>query len=176
MPDISFRTHSLDYTIKKVILRRETRRKIYPKAPFANGVPLVLSMVEHQDLYIQGRRFKSGLYRAVGGPRDGMVSDGRLWYTVTISSQEIDDALRENEHLEIGEESAWKTADVLQDNVKDGAQGTGSGAGKSARLDALKDTLVAVIKRIDDVGFHNKQIITYGDEKKEREEKGRDDQ
>ena len=69
-----------------------------------------------------------------------MAANHRLWWEVSVSSQQVSDNLKENDTLELGEKAQWKAEQIVDNGVV-------------GDLYALAQEIVT---RIDHVGVENR--------------------
>lgn len=137
--DISFSLlDSTDLLVKKIWVKKETRHpSIAPKVNL--GVPVNLVVSEYQELEIL-RNKTTKRYRAAAAPRDDMVREGRLGYTFALVPIHIEKALQKNRQMEVGETAPWTMEDII---------------GQNDLWSSLYHSVTHVLRRVDDVGFHN---------------------
>jgi hypothetical protein len=129
-------TSNSDLRVLRVMLKRETRYIMYPKA-----LKVALCVTQMQRLKITQSTTRPEIYTASADTHTNMVSDNRLWYSVAFLSQEAESMLKENVDMDIGEEPSWSPDEIVN---------------KSKIIERLESVSNKVIRMIDDVGFYNK--------------------
>lgn len=76
-----------------------------------------------------------------------MTRAGLLYYNFSFVPNEIEKALQQNLHLEIGEEVNWKTKEMIG-SPEDGTT-----------LPGLQSLTNTVLRRIDDIGYNNAPLL-----------------
>lgn len=145
--DITYDVDDLNFTVKKILVRRETQHDILPVS-LHNGEHLVLAITEHQNLYIQRSVGRANTFRAYGQTPVLMEKDNRVWYSFAIIPTKIDSALGQNLELELGEEVKWTVEDTLRLHQT------------TNPIDAMMSTANCLIKKMDDIGYNNCQVTT----------------
>ncbi|KAL7270750.1 hypothetical protein RUND412_006539 [Rhizina undulata] len=141
-PSFEFTTRGADFQIKKIFCKRSAR---YMTAPHRlhGGFDIALSVTESQELIIHQHVAKPGTYRIVAKEREDAKATGHIGYSFDLISLHIERILKENSTLEIGEDAGWTVEDTLGESADD------------TSLTPFMEVLNVVIKKIDDVGFHN---------------------
>ena len=132
--DIYTKTTNKDLRIKEIFVRRSTCHStaIYPD--------LVLHLTEIQNLIIDGQSGSKQHYHATAKSPDEMIASGnRLWWEASLSSITVDEILRENNALELGEKANWTPEAIIDSGVVKNLYGL------------AKD----LVTRIDSVGANN---------------------
>jgi hypothetical protein len=121
--------------VLRVMLKRETRYTTYPKE-----LNITLCVTEMQRLRLSESVVSPGVYTASAGSHANMVFDNRLWYSVSLVSQEVDALVKENSDIDIGEEPSWSPDKIVESKIIE-------------RLESVSDK---VIRMIDNVGYSNR--------------------
>jgi len=147
LADITYDVDDLNFTVKKILVRRETQHDILPVS-LHNGEHLVLAITEHQNLYTQRHLGRGNRFRAFGQAREIMEKDNRVWYSFAIIPTKVDSALGQNLELELGEEVTWTVEDTLRLDQT------------TNPIDAMVSTVNYLITKMDDIGYNNSQVTT----------------
>lgn len=122
-------------TLRSIELHRETCHR-------SNNYPdLIMRLSEIQDLNLE--LTKAGPIQkchAWTKAKKDMISDGRLWWEVSISSSAASRMLQENQILELGNTSNWKPSDIVD----------------AAIVRNMNHLARDIVTRIDSVGYYNK--------------------
>ena len=138
LPEIS--TWIKDIQIESVVVKRRTRHRCY-KYP-----DVVLQLTENHDLIIEQPSHRH--YRAYSYPASRMESEGnRLWWEVSLTSDQAQDILQANQRLEIGEVAAWNPQDFVDKDI----------------IRGLYNVANAVVTRIDNIGVGTRPIFNMTD-------------
>ena len=122
--------------LQSIEIRRETRHRS------VNYPDLLLKLSEVQELSFEISATENGerCYHAWTKPKPDMVSDGKLWWEVSLASVTAEKILKENETLELGETSTWKPSDIVEALI----------------VRHMSHLARDIVTRIDSVGYHNK--------------------
>ena len=121
---------------QSIEIRRETRHRStnYP------DLLLKLSEVQELSFEIPATGNEECYYHAWTKPKPDMVSDGKLWWEVSLASVAAEKILKENETLELGETSIWKPSDIVDALI----------------VRHMSHLTRDIVTRIDSVGYYNK--------------------
>ncbi|KAH0545051.1 hypothetical protein FGG08_000822 [Glutinoglossum americanum] len=122
------------FRVPRVMLRRETRYVTHPKE-----LKIALCITEMQRLRLSESTVSPGVYNALADTHAEMVSNNRLWYGVSLISQEIETLVKENLDIEVGEEPSWSPEEIVDSGI----------------IERLESVSNKVIRVIDNVGFSN---------------------
>ncbi|KAI5850402.1 hypothetical protein DFP73DRAFT_539236 [Morchella snyderi] len=144
IPEVSFLVRGKDFSVDRVIVKRETRRPcIIKKITEEQDIDLVCK--EIMEMIIRRSKRVPEQYKAVAHDRLHMVFSGMLHYSFALIPTKIEKALQENTDLEIGEEVLW-TTDTLIGKYNEG---------ESNIFRGLESLVFTMLKRTDDIGFNN---------------------
>ncbi|TGZ80930.1 hypothetical protein EX30DRAFT_44706 [Ascodesmis nigricans] len=143
-PTLKFYVTDPDLTINRVICKREAR---YPlDAPsITKGLDMELVITEVNELRCSQRAVDGHTQvKAFGKDYETMKEVGRLWYTVAIEPTVAKQVFSENLDLGVGDEVEWSTESFV-------------GQGKNSVATTLTTALLAMLRKMDNVGYWNRQ-------------------
>jgi hypothetical protein len=155
-------------SIEKVLMKRWTRHKhIRSHSPVMNSTnasdlndmqsDLFLQITEVQDLVTGIHPADTSVLRARSDKREEMAQKGRLWFETSIVSSSIEDILRSNSTLELGEKTEdWEPIDLLGEAIGlVGANYTSNPVAEVIGNSGIRDMYRLakfIVERIDHVG------------------------
>lgn len=125
---------------------------------------LFLQITEVQDLFIGICPSDSQAVRARAAGPSEMTRTGRQWYEVSLVSPAIEDILKSNSNIEIGERTEeWRSSDLLGNDIALLAPNNAAAASTSpvssaigaAGLGELLRLTKTVIEKLDGIGYWN---------------------
>lgn len=128
-PVIEIKSSDSHMLVSNIAIRRETTHLNHGSADLA------LHITEVQDLSVE--EIPNHIYRAFASSDESAIMNGRLWWEASVSSTEVDQMLKENESLEIGEVALWSVEDLAKSNV----------------IANLLDLTQQMVTRMDSIGF-----------------------
>ena len=145
MKTIEFFTTAIDQELKvqSVQLRRETAHSVtaYPD--------LLLHLKEIQEISIQRKPGPKDYYFGTIDIPAKMISAGKLWWEVTITSITATQIFRGNDVLEFGEVAKWSPKTLVSAGV----------------IRDMHCLATEIVTRIDHIGFHNRGPKSNSDPK-----------
>ena len=126
--------------LQSIEIRRETRHRSvnYP------DLLLKLSEVQELSFEVSAAWSEECCYHAWTKPKPDTAKEGKLWWEVSLASVNAEKILKENETLELGEMSIWKSSDIIDASI----------------VRNMSHLARDIVTRIDSVGYHNKGPMT----------------